>query len=95
MHPAVGVAHALHIREWRESFEAALSHCHTQGPQLGVQAVFLVMWHSPHSRRTVENVQDRILISLMDVGQRCLTRDEICRFYYRVTIVKRPAGLHP
>ena len=33
--------------------------------------------------RTVENERDKIFVSLMDVGKRCLVRDEICRFYYR------------
>ena len=33
--------------------------------------------------RTVENEKDKIFVSLMDVGKRCVARDEICRFYYR------------
>ena len=45
--------------------------------------------------RTVENEKDKIFLSLMDVGKRCLVRDEICRFYYRGYYYETPGGLRP
>jgi hypothetical protein len=41
--------------------------------------------YSPIERavRTVQNEKDKIFINLMDVGRRCVERNDICRYYYR------------